>query len=1260
MATGTGSTSPGLPGAGGGSTAGGGKKSGSSKTLLGLAAAGGLIGLALLLNKNQAQASTNNALQATPQLAPVANIPPFTPLMIPNVGGAQHALTPIISGIANVANPYGELPRLYGENLLVYPEVAAQPVNVVEGGVTWFTALFHISYGPCDVTNIQINGKPISSFGADAKYEILPGADPVNEKITLYTQDFKTTTPNLSLSANVAKILTTPQQATRIVAEVALPNGLYSADATGNKTASTVQFNVDYKVHGAAGTNQAATNSPTAGSNVVVDVANTHGATAGQWVTVTSGSVSELAEIASVVNNVSITLTKLSNSYATPTINFGAWQRVTPATGLSTDPTITITGVETTVYKQSVSVDVSKASYDVRITRLTADSTSSTLVNASQWSLLRAYGDTPAVNTVYDKNGNPVGICRLAVKLRADSVLNGNLGQISCLVTSKLATYDGSAWTAPIATANPAWVLADILTGTANKRPLDISSLDGAAFKTWADACTADNRTFQFVFDQPYTVPQAAQMVAATGRAAILFKDGKYLIKQDVKQTTVIQHITPINSWGFGMKMAFPDAVHALRVRFLNKNSNFQQDERIVYADGYSADGSNGTAVATQFQTIQLVGCVDPDQAWKDGRYQWAVSKLRQRTFICYMDVENIACDRMDLVRYNHDVPAIGLGFARISGLVYSSDNTLILGVQMTDAFAMVNGTTYCVRIRQVDGSTFYTALAPEAGTLDTVIFATPIANSGTVPAVGDLVQFGEAALESIECLVQSIEYQPGMTARLTLVDHAPAVYDADQGAIPSFVSGVTTRPVQQTTVDAPVILSIVSDESVLLRAPDGSFESRIQITLATPAADVAYFQTQVKRSDSNTWGVAFPTPASAGVVYAVHVEDGILYDVRIRAINQNNYGSDWTQISSYKVIGKTTPPPDVPRFDLVNDSLAVVYYDSSVGVTVPPDFYAFEWRFGFGDVDNYEQATFVAQTLSNQFDLTLLPKGTITLFCKAVDVAGNKSVNAARLVLNIDPGVANVVVTHSQAPTFSAGTITNGTVVGGVLTASIDPTDPMWAPDPATTPMWSANPGDPIWASNAQQMTYEWDYALTADEAGSNVSFNVTQQSDAFQLLYRPKGPQDPMWSSAPAYTPMWSSDPANTPMWGSDEPFVQFPGVVENMDSKLRTYRAITSASKYNIGKISQLDMVVDVADVSERLNDVVISASGTRLAITKTYKKITNVQLTLEQDPSYPNSFIAIVVDKDNVLGPMIYVLDKTGAQVAGKIDAYVQGY
>src|SRR5690606_28692526 len=260
--------------------------------------------------------------------------------------------------------------------------------------------------------------------------------------------------------------------------------------------------------------------------------------------------------------------------------------------------------------------------------------------------------------------------------------------------------------------------------------------------------------------------------IAAAGRAVPTFVDGKWSVVWDDPDAPVVQHFTPANSSGFTGQRAFLEEIHALRVRFINEKKGYLQDERIVYDDGYNKNN------ATKFLGIEFPGVTDPDQIWKLGRYHLAQLKLRRETYELTTDWEHLVCTRGDRVRVTHDVPKWGLGFGRVK-IVRANG----LKITLTDYVAMEAGKNYVIRFRLKDGTSSLRSVVNEPGTLNEI---TLVADGGEPdPEPGDLYQFGEMGRESTILRVKAIRPGPDLSARLTLEDDAPEIYEADQGTIP-------------------------------------------------------------------------------------------------------------------------------------------------------------------------------------------------------------------------------------------------------------------------------------------------------------------------------------------------------------------------------------------------------------------------------------------------------------------------------------------
>ena len=331
-------------------------------------------------------------------------------------------------------------------------------------------------------------------------------------------------------------------------------------------------------------------------------------------------------------------------------------------------------------------------------------------------------------------------------------------------------------------------------------------------------------RSYNQVIDYMTSVEDALWEVAAAGRAAPTYLDGKYSVVEDRPLTTPVQHFTPRNSWNFSMEKVFVKTPHAFRVLFPNEEQNWEMDERIVYDDGYSASN------ATDYEQLELPGITHSELAYKHARYHLAVAKLRPETYSWYADVEHIVCTRGDLVRFSHDVLQVGLSWGRVISIQTSGGNAT--GVTLDEFCPMVTTKQYAIRFRKSDGTSLLKNVETKAedGEYKELDFETPFPED-EAPAEGDLFLYGERTTESMELIIKSIEPVANLAAKITAVDAAPAVHDADVTDIPAYDSQMSFPPYIESEIGAPQVDSIRSDEAVLVRESDGSLRPRIVVT---------------------------------------------------------------------------------------------------------------------------------------------------------------------------------------------------------------------------------------------------------------------------------------------------------------------------------------------------------------------------------------------------------------------------------------------
>ncbi len=289
--------------------------------------------------------------------------------------------------------------------------------------------------------------------------------------------------------------------------------------------------------------------------------------------------------------------------------------------------------------------------------------------NTANYLVLRSVnGNTPA---------SKLNTTKIALQAQATQELNGQVGQLSCRARQQCPVWTGAAWVTQV-TRNPAWIFRWLLTSCpANPRLVATSRVDDASIIAWGSFCDAKGFKYDTVVDARTTIGAALREACAAGRASLTMVDNRYGVVLDQQQATPVQHFTPRNSRNFKGARAFVDQVHGLRVNFLNPGANYQQDQVLVFDDGYTI------ANATDFETLDLKGVTDADQAWRIARYHMAVGRLRPNDYSFETDAEFLVCRRGDLVKVNHDVVRWGTGSGRARRLVTGGENMLLYSQQL-------------------------------------------------------------------------------------------------------------------------------------------------------------------------------------------------------------------------------------------------------------------------------------------------------------------------------------------------------------------------------------------------------------------------------------------------------------------------------------------------------------------------------------------------------------------------------------------------
>ena len=727
----------------------------------------------------------------------------------------------------NDENPWGAVPVNLGRNR-VYPPLGAKSYTEIVGGDEYLRMLLIWGYGPQRIEDLKIGDTLFSSYD-NVEIETREGWSD-DADITLFPSQVYQTAVAVELTADGGRVVRTAEpNVDELSVDIIFPQGLVEYTDDGTRLRYTVDVTIQYREVGAGGWTDIETET-FGGYNIVEG---------------TGGLFGNLYTL--VVRSIDMTASAVRRGRT--------WR-----------------------------VDRTKE-YEIGLTRITADTDDPQIVDSVYWANIRGILDEHPVDF-------PFPVAMTAIRIKATDQLQGVVDTINGIVSSYAPVWDSvdEVWGTVEAdyevTNNQAALIRHVLTGNANARTRTPTQIDDDTLGEFFEFCETNGYAFNMYRDYTVGVFETCQDIAATARASVTFKDGLWSVTADTGDQTLVQHITPRNSWGFSAEKVLFNRPHAFRIKFVNEDNGYAWDERIVYDDGYNSSN------ATLFESIEFRGMTNPDLIWKFGRFHIAQARLRPEVYSLYMDFEHLVCRRGDKVRISHDVPLWGAGWGRVKSLTTDGGN--ITHITLDESVTMETGKTYACRFRLAGGSTLVISIVLDVGETATLELQTPVAiTSG--PEVQDLAMFGEAESETVELLVHSITRAGDYTAQISLVDVSSAIYDADTGEIPAF-DPQTTAPVDITKFapDPPTIDDTASGTDVSNTSGGGSVSTLI-VYLSAPSNEVRIrgYRVRYRITGESEW--QYTAEMSNLTITISPVSEGVEYEIQAQSISVFGVHGAWT-----------------------------------------------------------------------------------------------------------------------------------------------------------------------------------------------------------------------------------------------------------------------------------------------------------------------------------------------------------------------------
>lgn len=516
-------------------------------------------------------------------------------------------------------------------------------------------------------------------------------------------------------------------------------------------------------------------------------------------------------------------------------------------------------------------VPVGNGRYQVRGQRVTNSTGSAQVSDSLYWDGLKAYLQAPS---------NYGNCTMLAIIMKATNQLSqASSHNVNVIATRKLRTWNPvDGWSlSTTATRNPAWAAADMLRDPTYGRGLPDTMYNLYRLYLLAQTFDARGDTFNYYYDTKVQLWEALKLCLKVGRTIPIYYAGLIEFVRNEPQGVPKQMFQPDNmvSNSFNATYVFAEVDTPDFVRIMFRNEETWQND--------SVDCVLPGGTATKPSEIQLPGCTNRDQAWREGMTMAAINKLQRRIISFTTELEGMIPQYNDMCKLAHD----SVGWAE-SGRVVSLNPANGL-VQLSRSVTFNPGEQHVITFRKRDGSPdgpFDCIPAVDADPTHITITGqtsqrlAQIYISDTSHDEPTMFQFGAKKRDGVLAVLQSAQPQGDGTVSLTFVNYDPNVYAAETG-------GVIPDPPPVSNLPKPPQLPIIDKVSL-----EYTYAVGRQTIVCTPANGAAYYEYQASPDNGQTW-IKLGNDANPSLNVALNVGTWL---IRVRAVG--TLPGPWTTIS--------------------------------------------------------------------------------------------------------------------------------------------------------------------------------------------------------------------------------------------------------------------------------------------------------------------------------------------------------------------------
>jgi len=919
----------------------------------------------------------------------------------------------------------------------------------------------------------------------------------------------------------------------------------------------------------------------------------------------------------------------------------------------------TISGKTSGRYQRSFRINLTGTGpWDVRVVRLTADSTADNLQNKTVWDSVTEIVDTK----MRYPNSALVGLSVDASQFSNIPTRAYDMKLLRVRVPSNYnatnRTYTGSwdgtfqvAWT-----DNPAWCFYDMLTSSRYGLGgfITASQVDKWALYAIGQYCdqlvpdgfggTEPRFTCNLYLQSREEAYKVLADMASIFRGMAFWSSGSITAVQDAPATAAYLYTQAnVVDGVFTYSGSSAKARHTVALVTWNDMADMGR-QKVEYVEDTAGIARYGV-VTTQ---IAAIGCTSRGQANRAGRWLLFSERLETETVSLKTGLDGMICRPGQIIKVA-DPSRAGV---RYGGRIVAASTT---SVTVDNAVTLTAGQAYTLSVLKSDGTVQDAGITHSGGTLATFTLATALPET---PSVGGIWMLTSAQVAPQTFRVIAVRENDRHEFEVTALAHEPSKFDAVEQGLQLQTRSYTVLTEKPATPTNLVVTDALYKTSQGVRV-------RVSVSWTPVRMATAYAVTSQAAGGNVSPELVTPNPS----IDLLDLTEGT-YTISVWAISAVGIRSATAASVQYQVLGKTAPPENVQGFVVARNGNAL----------------NFTWRqVGDVDLDHYEirqglswnAGIVIGSTVSNSFSWTA-PRGG-TFMVKAVDTSGNYS-SSESVVDAPDVSGINAVVTSSESARNWNGTTVNALVLGLVQQLQWVDLD-TWATAPtwdATTfsggvisngtKPWSAYTGN--WNLYAQPWIFldtvsNGTYTTQPIDIGYKATSTVYIDNllEALQVVPPWTSFTDPWVNySAPDWT--WqgrsggisaafeiaTSDDNVT--WGQWQQFT--PGAYSFRYVKLRVTLASEDVSV--VPYMTRFNVQIDVPDRVVHFGSVSVPLAGVTLSFTPEFVGIQTVQCTLQSATSGDR----ITVQGKSTTGVTVKVFDSAGNAKSGVIDVDAFGY